>query len=267
MKLPSIRKLRPRWRPRPSLAGVILLSIGLGGCSGQPHRPSLKLGTDTLNVARTALAGGNPKLALNIANAVLKTDPGNVHARLTRGDAFYLLGNCLGASAAYRATLRQQPQNTEAELGLGRCALQHDPRSASVSFERAVHDDPKNAIALNDLGISQAEQSQFRRASTSFRKALSLDPSLRAAEINLGMSLALGGRPVQAEMILGPLAQSSDTTPKIRADYATALALSGDIKGSANELHGDMPDAEARSMVARLVRLTPPPAATAEKPD
>lgn len=233
----------------------MFLGIALNGCSGQQPQPGLKLGANTLNVARTALAGGNPKLALNIANAVLKTNPNNLHAHLARGDAFYLLGDCASASADYHATLRRQPRNANAELGLGRCTLPHDPRLASVEFEHAIHDDPNSAVAFNDLGIAEASQSQFRRASNSFRKALAIDPSMNAAKINLGMSLALGGRPDQAELILGPLAQSANSTPRLRADYATALALTGNIKDAENELHRDMSDAEAKSTIAQLMRL------------
>lgn len=255
MKLPPIRKPQPRLCRGLNAVGLILLGITLNGCSGQQPQAGLKLGPDTLNVARTALAGGNPKLALNIANAVLKANPNNLHARLARGDAFYLLGDCTSALADYHATLRQQPRNADAELGLGRCALPHDPRLASVKFEHAIHDAPNNAVAFNDLGIAEAVQSQFRRAANSFRKVLALDSSMRAAKINLGMSLALGGHPDRAELILGPLARSANSTPKIRADYATALALAGNINGAENELHHDMPDAEARSMVAQLMRL------------
>lgn len=255
VNLPLIRKPQLRLRWSLNLVGLMLLGIALNGCSGQQPQPGLKLGANTLNVARTALAGGNPKLALNIANAVLKTNPNNLHARLARGDAFYLLGNCTRASADYHAALRQQPGNANAELGLGRCALPRDPRLASVNFEHAIHDAPNNAIAFNDLGIAEAAQSQFRRASNSFRKALTLAPSLRAAKINLGMSLTLGGHPAQAELILGPLARGAKSTPKIRADYATALALTGNITGAETELHHDMPDAEARSIAAQLTQL------------
>lgn len=257
------RKPQPRLRRGLSLAGLMLLGVALSGCSGRQQQPGLQLGADTLNVARTALAGDNPKLALNIANAVLKTNPNNFHARLARGDALYLLGDCKSASSDYHKVLRQHPRNADAELGLGRCALPHDPRLASVKFEHAIHDAPDNAVAFNDLGIAEAAQSQFRRASASFRKAMSIDPSLRAAKINLGMSLALGGHPDQAELILGPLARSSKSTSKIRADYATALALAGNIKGAENELHNDMPNAEARAMVSQLARLAQAPATAA----
>lgn len=241
----------------------MLLGITLSSCAGTQQQSDLKLGTSTLNVARSALAGDNPRLALNIANAVLKTNPTNLHALLARGDALYLLDDCTRAAAAYRSVLAHRPRNVDAELGLGRCALQRTPRAAAVNFERAIHDDSMNAVAFNDLGIAEAEQSQFSRAIVTFRKSLSLDSSMRAAKINLGMALALGGHPDRAEIILGPLARDPGATPKIRADYATALVLGGNMKGAEDVLNADMPATEARSMVTQLAHLSHPPNNTA----
>lgn len=243
----------PGWVCR--LAACLLATIALAACSGPRDQAGLRLGANTLNVAGTALAGGNPRLALNIANAVLKTHPGDAQARLTRGDALYMLGDCGAAIRDYRAVLRRAAGNADAEIGLGRCALREHPGNARAYFERAVRDAPKDAVAYNDLGVAQAELSAFGQASASFRQALALDSSMRAAKVNLGMTLALGGHPHEAQQILAPLAHEPGATARIRADYATALARDGDVAGAASVLRTDMTDAAATRMAMQLAAL------------
>ncbi|MCF3946537.1 tetratricopeptide repeat protein [Acidiphilium sp. AL] len=245
------------------LAIVMFAALSLAACSAQPQ-PTPHLGSKTLNVARTALAGGNPQMALTITGAVLKSDPGNSEALIDRGDAYYLMNDCAQAEAAYQHALRTAPHAAGAELGLGRCTLARDPRAAAADFSRAIDDDPSNAATVNDLGVADAEASRFAAANAEFKKALALDPVLGAASVNLGMSLALGGNPGKAETILGPLARGPRATAKIRADYATALALADHSASARRILLTDMPEDEAQSMVAQLAKLgariaLPPP--------
>lgn len=242
-----------------AMASLLPLAVALvlGGCStGHERRQDASIGASTLNVATTALAGNEPELAMHVADAVLKNDPDSIDARLVRGDAAYLLGNCNSARADYSRVLHKVPHNAAAELGLGRCDLGKDPRSAGLHFAQATTDSPKNAVAFNDLGVAYAAQSKFTAATRAFRKALALDESLRAARVNLGMALALSGHPERAITILAPLVNSTSASPRIRADYATALVLAGHRDAAESILRKDMPATKARRMVARLAALT-----------
>lgn len=251
--------------PFKHLALVALAALSLAACSVQPHLAP-RIGSNTLNVARTALAGGDPQMALMVTGAVLKSAPDNSEALIDRGDAYYVMNNCSKAEADYRHALRTDQRATSAELGLGRCALTREPRAAAVDFSRATQDDRSNAAAFNDLGVADAEQSRFAEADREFKTALTLDPAMSAASVNLGMSLALGGEPAKAETILGPLARGPAATPRIRADYATALALAGHLAAAHRVLLADMPEDEAQSMVAQLVKLGAATASSAGKP-
>ncbi len=251
--------------PFKHLAIVALAALSLAACSAQ-RQVAPRIGSNTLNVARTALAGDNPQMALTVTGAVLKSDPGNSEALIDRGDAYYIMNDCARAEADYRHALLTAPRATDAELGLGRCALAHDPRTAAVDFSGAIKDDHSDAAAFNDLGVADAEQSRFVAAATEFKSALTLDPAMRAAAVNLGMSLALGGNPAKAETILGPLARGPGATPKIRTDYAAALALAGHPAAAHRMLLADMPEDEAQSMVAQLVKLGTATASTTAKP-
>lgn len=236
-------------------AAASLILGTLAACSGSAPSSTALTGNQTLNVARTALAGGNPQMALTVTNAVLKGNPDDSEALIDRGDAYYLLNDCVSATADFRRALTISPRTATAELGLGRCALPTDPRTAATDFTQATRDAPTNAVAFNDLGIARADQSAFGEAQSAFRSALALDPSMQSAAVNLGMSLALGGNPAEAEIMLGPIARAAGATPLIRADYATSLALAGHPTAANRILLDDVPAAEAEAMVAQMLKL------------
>ncbi|HQT68753.1 MAG: hypothetical protein B7Z78_13610 [Rhodospirillales bacterium 20-60-12] len=85
------------------------------------------------------------------------------------------------------------------------------------------------------------------------------------------MSLALSGDPQQAIQILEPMARGSDATPKIREDYAAALAIAGETDQASQVLSIDMPPDQINSALngyqALAAGAMPPipdaPAATA----
>jgi Flp pilus assembly protein TadD len=237
------------------IIGSGLALVALVGCATQSPGVQATIGHQTLNVARSALAGGNPRMAVTVSTAVLKSNPSDAEALIDRGDAFFMLQNCAAAVADYRHALNVTPRAAAAELGLGRCALPTDPRTAAAAFARATRDDPSSAAAFSDLGIALADQSNFHAAEAAFHTALALDPSMQAAQVNLGLALALGGQPAQAAVILGPLARSAGADPKVRADYATALTLAGQSSAASVVLTKDMPEAEAATTVSDMLKL------------
>jgi Flp pilus assembly protein TadD len=51
-------------------------------------------------------------------------------------------------------------------------------REARFRFEKAVHQDPDNAAALNDLAIALEQEGEFDGAREAYARALKLDKSL-----------------------------------------------------------------------------------------
>ena len=226
------------------LSGLFLASaLLLAGCAQtQPQAGAASPGgPDTLNIADAAIAGGDPNMALSVSQSVLATDAGNVDALVHEGDAYYALGRCPAAEAAYQLALTHDAKATAAATGLGRCLLKTDPHEAEAAFAQAVQDDPGNAAAWNDLGIARDLQGNFAGAVDPYQKALLADPSLTAAEVNLGLSLALSGNGPEALQYLGPLATGQGATPKIREDYAAALVASGRDSEARQVLAIDLP--------------------------
>jgi len=230
---------------------ALLTAIILAGCVSKPQG-KMNIGHSTLNVARTALEGGSPQMAINVTNAVLKSDPHNVEALVDRGDAYYEMDNCRQALIDYHQALAYSPHAAGAQLGIGRCLMRQSPQEAVSAFTKATKDNPQDADAFNDLGVAQDEVGNIAAANAAFERALAIDPSMEAAKVNLGFSLAIGGEPERGQEILAPLAEAPDATPKIRQDYAAALALSGHEEQARNVLQTDMSPAQADKMISQF---------------
>jgi Flp pilus assembly protein TadD len=250
----------PLFRP---LAWAVLLA--LGACTANPPPPSRPV--LDLNIADAAIAGGDPQMALQVSQSVLATDPQSLAALDHEGAAYYALGRCMDAIAAYQLALATNPNSADAELGIGRCLLRRDAAAAEAAFAAAVRDDPGNAAAFNDLGIARDLQGNHAGAVQPYQRALLLKPGAIATEVNLGLSLALAGDANDALQYLGPLAASSQTTEKIREDYATALIVAGRPAAAKQVLAIDLPADQVNRFVTGIAAAiaTPraPPAAPA----
>lgn len=253
-----------------SLAAVLALTAcaqhNANGPQANTAAPTGFVGTNTLNVADAAIAGGNPNMALSVSQSVLANDPNNVNALVHEGDAYYALDRCPAAEAAFRLALKNDARSSVAEVGLGRCLLKTDPHAAEQAFEAAVQNDPGDANALNDLGIARDLQGNFAGAVDPYQRALLANPSLTAAEVNLGLSLALSGHGEEALQYLGPLAMGEGATAKIREDYAAALVAIGRDDKARQVLAVDLPPDDVNkamdgfsALIASSIQNPPPP--------
>jgi Flp pilus assembly protein TadD len=227
---------------------LVLVSL-LTACAGRngPVEP----GQPGLNVATAALAGGSPNIALNVTNGILATDPGNVPALLAQADAFSALGRPEDAKGNYTKVLTIEPESVTAQIGLGRLHLGSDPARAQALFLGALQREPRNKIALNDLGIAYDLQDQHTSAQDAYRKALGIDSTMRAAEINLALSMALNGQAPDAVRLLKPLASDPSASRRLRHNLAAALAIAGDKAGASQILSADMtPEQTERTLRA-----------------
>jgi Flp pilus assembly protein TadD len=229
---------------------VLLLATLLAACANEN---GLRLANTLpgLNVARAALSGGSPDIALNVSNGILAKEPRNVPALLTQADALNLLDRPDDAGASYARALANSPDSSDAKIGLGRLQLRSDPAQAQASILSVLEREPRNKIALNNLGIALDLQGDHAKAQDAYRRALGLDPSMRAAEVNMALSLALSGHAADAVQILRPIAELPAATPQMRHDLAVALTLAGDQQGAARMLNGDLtPEQVQRALLA-----------------
>ncbi len=252
-------------RGRVGLSAVLLAGLCVAGCTPTPaSAPGTGDNEGVLNVADAAIAGNNPQMALKMSQAVLATDPRNLQALYHEAAAYYAVGRCEDAIAAYKVALGIDPTSSTAEVGIGRCLLKRNAAEAELAFEAAVQNDSANAVAWNDLGIARDLQGKYQAARQPYEKSLLLAPGQLATEVNLGMSLALSGDAADALQYLGPLATGAEATPKIRQDYAAALVAAGRDADARQVLAVDLaPDQVDRLMAVFKTEIFAPPPVSA----
>ena len=220
------------------IASIVLVSL-LAACASD-DTGRFGSGQPRLDIARAALAAGSPEIALNVTNAILAATPDNVPALISQGDAFSALGRVDEAQVSYAKALAGDPKSIGAQIGLGRLRLSSDPVQAQWLFLKVLQREPRNTVALNNLGIAYDLQGKHGSAQSAYRQALGADPALRAAEVNLALSMALSGQAPAAVQLLKPLASGPDAPRRMRHDLAAALAMAGDKRAAAQILGADL---------------------------
>lgn len=246
------------------IAAALLGALALAGCSAQGGPK----GVPGTNVARAALNGGSPQIALRVATGIIAQDPQNTQAHLIMGEAYSALGQPAQAAASFQEALRLDPGSAEADVGLGRLRLGTDPQAAERLFLQALDVQPEDTVAWNDLGIARDLQGRHADAQAAYQKALGLDPTMQAAQVNLALSLAMSGQGSRGVAMLRPQATAPGATAQLRHDLAAAMAMSGDTAGAERILSADLPpDQVARAIAdfqlarAQAGQNAPPPAA------
>jgi Flp pilus assembly protein TadD len=236
----------------------ILLLLSLAACAGSGAPSASAPPQATLGIADAALAGGAPQMALHVTDDVLSRKPHDAAALSKRGDALYELGRHAAAAASYRAALAIEPGSEMAQLGLGRTQLASDPAAAEALLVRLTVAHPRNAAALNDLGVARDLLGRHADAQKAYRMALAAAPDMSAVQVNLGLSLALSGHASQAIDLLRPLALDGNAPARVRHDLAAAYALDGRTEQAAALIRPDMAADQVALAVASLQALRKP---------
>lgn len=224
------------WRRRHVQA--VIVAFGLAACSPQTDR--IGAGTPSLSTAQTALASGAPELALRICGTLLEKGQRGADVLVCQGDALAALGRNGEAGASFAAALAANPGLPGALIGVGRLRLATDPVDAEKLFLQALTKQPRNPIALNNLGIARDLQGRHQDAQTAYSEAIGAAPDLRAPQVNLALSMALGGRAAEASRLLRPLADQPNATSRERHDFAAILAMEGRSAEAAHYLQPEL---------------------------
>jgi Flp pilus assembly protein TadD len=223
--------------------GLLLLS--LAGCADN-GTPALRTGAPGIEVAQAAMRGGSPQMALQIVAGILAKDPTNRAALVMQGDALTALGRLDEAGISFEAALKSDSASVDAHIGLGRLRLGTDPAAAEALFLEALQRQPRNAVALNNLGIARDLLGRHTDAQTAYHEAMAANPSMTAAQVNLALSLAMDGQARNAVQLLRPLASNPGASRQVRHDLAAVLTMSGDKDEAQRILSKDLSATEVR---------------------
>ncbi len=119
---------------------------------------------------------------------------------LLRGERLLAEGKVAEAKRVFEKALADDPNDARAWLDLG---LSHeatgDWASAEKAYRRATTLDPNFAEAFNNLGVLLREAGKLTEATRMLERAVALDPALAAARFNLALSYEELGKLAEAE--------------------------------------------------------------------
>lgn len=252
-----------------SSAATLLAAAGLGGCgtiashftTAPPSNLTADANRPSLVAARNALAEGQAATALGIAHGVLVSDPNNVAALVSAGDADNQIGNRRAAQKEYEHALLVNAGYVPARLGLGKLKMRDDIKGAEADFRAVLARAPQNAAAMTDLGVTLDLQGRHKEAQAMYTASLLANPDLTSTRVDFGLSLALTGDADRAEAMLRDATESGPVPPKVRADFAVAEVVAGHPEQAQATLEADLSVDEAKASVKALSVLAPSTAA------
>lgn len=160
-----------------SKALAALLALTLAACSSAPSR-QLPERPRAATSQGTASQPGTP------APAVTVKDPGE---RFEAALADMKAKRFAQAREGFAALAKEHPEFAGPLTNLGILDAKSDPKNAIGSFTRAAAVNPRNAMALNWLGILYREARNYPRAEENYLKAIAINPDNPAVVLNLAI--------------------------------------------------------------------------------
>jgi len=200
--------------------------------------------------AGQALAGAMSRLA---------TDPRDVQALITAGEAALQLDDPRSALGFFGRADDVSPNNGRVKAGLGRAMLQLDQVGDGLRLmEQAGNLGYRDAGLLSDRGLARDLTGNQRGAQQDYAAALALDPGNDKIARRLAVSYGITGQVDLAEATLKPLLYKSDRAAW--RDRAFILAMNGKTAQAMDIANQVMPKPLAGAIkpyMERMSMLTP----------
>ena len=154
-----------------------------------------------------------------------------------------------------RDWLAQHPQDGAVRLGLASSLQASGARDAAVKeYELLVTQQPKNAVALNNLAWLYFESKDSRAADLA-QRALAEAPENPAILDTVGWIRVQQGQVEQGVQLLRQAAEKAPREAEIRYHLGAALARSGDMARARQELEAAIAGAGEAAWKAEAKRL------------
>ena len=134
----------------------------------------------------------------------LRLDPTLDNARLGLAEILLKLRRVEESEIEYTAYLSRNPRSVAGNVGAGQIAvLKGDFQAADRYFAETLAADPKNAVALNQLGLSDLRSSRFTSARDRFKTAVDVEPFDPEVRYNYAKALKMSGEETLATEVIG----------------------------------------------------------------
>lgn len=211
-------RLFPAFAPSRTTWLIISTALAAGmltGCATGAVRPD-----KFASSARTALAGGNIRAAVDNAEKAVLADPRNSTYRVLLGNAYLKAGRFESARQAYDEAM---------ELG---------------------EDSSRTALSLALADVALGRYPEAIDTLNSYRHSL--------APADYGLALALAGQPVQGVAVLSDTIRGGENTVKARQNLALAYAMSGQWREARAMASQDLPAAEVGNRMEQWALMGQP---------
>jgi tetratricopeptide (TPR) repeat protein len=147
-----------------------------------------------VNLVRALLSAGEPRRALDAADAALPIAPDRAELHFARGTALNALGQPCAARDALRRAVALDPSHAPSHLNLGNaCADLDDLEAAEHYIREALHRDPTLVEAHASLGFVLTSRGCLAEGIAACEEAITLRPDFVQAHWNLATAALLAG--------------------------------------------------------------------------
>ena len=233
--------------------------FGVAFCAILASAPASVSAQQQLVSSQLELRSSDAGKALAGAMSQLATNPRDVSALITAGEAALQLDDPRSALGFFGRADDVSPNNGRVKAGLGRAMLQLDQVGDGLRLmEQAGNLGYRDVGLLGDRGLARDLTGNQRGAQQDYAAALALDPANEKARRRLAVSYGITGQVDLAEATLKPLLYKSDRAAW--RDQAFILAMNGKTVQAMDIANQVMPKPLAGAIkpyMERMSMLTP----------
>jgi putative PEP-CTERM system TPR-repeat lipoprotein len=220
-RVEQLKKLYPASPAGPTLEGDLLLSARKPAEALPAYQDALAKGGGTevvLKLAQARRAAGDEAGSLQTMRDWLAQHAEDGAVRLALASAYQAAGSAAEASKEYEVLIAQQPKNAVALNNLAWLYFEaKDPRAPELA-ERALREAPDNPAILDTVGWIRVQQGQVEQGVQLLRQAAEKAPQVAEIRYHLGAALARSGDMARARKELeAALAGAGDAPWKAEA--------------------------------------------------
>ena len=185
-----------------SLFADVALARGQSAVAIESLRHAFELEKTRANMLRLSSvlsASDNGKPGIELAESWLKAHPQDVVVQKALGDSYARNGNFAAARRSYEAAIKLRPTDWEALNNLANVLLRQKDPAAVTYAERALVQQPRNAVVIDTAGWASHIAGDRNRALQLLRDARLRDPANPEVRYHLATVLALTGRAAEAK--------------------------------------------------------------------
>lgn len=250
------------WRWRLAVSAkltALVLATCLAGCStlqGVQISGGEEKSDGLSRVARDVEANGSGETALELYRQAVVASGRTTEAYVQLGDA-YLRAKRLGQAAeAYQLAIDKDPDNAQAQLGLGTVLVQQGAITKGITALAKAAPLVRTAAAYNRLGVAQTIAGRFSDAQAAFEKGLEVDSADMDIATNLALAEALAGESEKAANTVNMIAQNPTLRSVHRRNLVIALGIIGKSAGDARAVApADIPQTEFDALFKRAASI------------